>query len=222
MDVLLKKLAKALGLPETADEATVMAKAAEIRAAATAGSEIVGAVCGALKLAEGTKPADAAKAVEDLATASRQALDLPDTAAADDLVKALAARKETKPADDPDQAKFVTVEEHDKLAKAFAELSADRTGEKADDAVAAAKAAGKIPPALEDWAKSLAKRDPQGFADFVANQPVVVDPGRTHTGDPPPVTTDLSETDKALCKQTGLSEDDFKKTRQQELEEARA
>lgn len=58
----------------------------------------------------------------------------------------------------------------------------------ARDAVRTAIEAKKVTPAMAEWAEGYALADPQGFAAFVATQPVLVDTGRS--GDSAPAAPD--------------------------------
>lgn len=80
----------------------------------------------------------------------------------------------------------------------------------AKDAVAAAKAAGKITPEQEEWALAYAKKDLAGFTSFVAKaaQVVPIDslPGKKKEAD----TAVADESVMAVAKQMGVTTEDLK------------
>lgn len=85
-----------------------------------------------------------------------------------------AARRLRDRAEKPDPAHWVSAAQHRALAQELAKLKAAIAERDAADAVAAATRAGKLAPSLHDWALEYARRDPGGFAAFVAAAPVVV------------------------------------------------
>lgn len=103
------------------------------------------------------------------------------------------------------QAKF------DALQMEFASMCSRLNGRDAETTVTALIAAGKLQPAQKDWATDYCSRDPEGFAKFASNAPVIVGTGRI-TQDTPGE-DGLTATEKAICAQTGVSHEDFKKTR---------
>jgi phage I-like protein len=114
----------------------------------------------------------------------------------------------------PDQSKFVPIAtlsalqgEHADLQGKYVALSADIEGSKVDKAIAAAKAAGKITPAIEPWARDLGKSNFAALSAFIAAAPVVVVPGQTQTGGqgaPEEPTAALSAVALAVCSQLGV------------------
>jgi phage I-like protein len=136
-----------------------------------------------------------------------------------DLVKAVASLKTkaasaTGAAAAVDESKFVAVEKFDELQKSLASLQKERATEKAVASVDTAIASGQITPAQKDWALSYCTRDPQGFADFVKAQPVVVAPGAGRTAALPAADdATLDADEKAICSQLGISEAAYLKQR---------
>lgn len=121
----------------------------------------------------------------------------------------------------PDPAQFVPIAQVTALQTALATIQTEMTTGKATAAVDAAVKAGKVSPALKDWATAYASKDLAGFNDWVAKAPVVTGGGLA--GDPPVTGADgLTAEDRAICAMTGVSIEDFKKTRQAELASARA
>ncbi len=119
----------------------------------------------------------------------------------------------------PDPAKFVPVEQLVAVQSQLNVLTKTVTEDKAANAVAAAMTAGKIAPALKDWALAYASSDPAKFAEFVAGAPVIVAPGgSTAARGNPPATKggELTDSELAVCRAMGLKPEDFKKTRDAE------
>lgn len=112
----------------------------------------------------------------------------------------------------PDPAQFVPIAQVSALQTALATIQTERATEKATAAVEAAVKAGKVSPALKDWATAYASKDLAGFAAWVEKAPVVTGGGLQ--GDPPVSGADgLTAEDRAICAMTGISIEDFKKTR---------
>jgi len=185
----LKALAALLGLPEDSDEATVTEKLKALAAAQEAAKARIALLAGAL--------------------------DVPVDATDDAIATAMAALGDG--AKQPDPAQFVPMKDYQALSTAVATLQAGIDGDKAEAAVEAAIAAGKITPAQRDWALGYAKGDVAAFDAFVETQPVIVQPGDSLTGakqkDGPAALTD---SDLAVCKAMGIDVETFKKTREQE------
>lgn len=144
-EMLLSKIAVALGLADSATEQEVMDRIAI--------------------LLEGDGTAAAARA--GLAAAA-QALGLPTDATADQVRVAAASR-----AAGPDPADYVPMAAFSELQDRVAELVGDR----AQRLVAAAMDAGKIVPALRDWAIGYATTDEAGFRGWVDRAPSVLPDG---------------------------------------------
>jgi len=83
--------------------------------------------------------------------------------------------------------------------------------------VDAAIAAGKVPPALRDWAVGLHASNPAAFKAFVAAAPVIVTARASAgagTNPPPGVATDaLTNAEKAMAAALNLSEEAFLKAK---------
>ena len=131
------------------------------------------------------------------------ALKLPATATPEQLVAAATAAA-------PDQAKFVPIAAFTELQDQLATFSKER----AEAAVAAAMTAGKVTPALKDWASGFAERDLQGFTGWVEKAPVIVaagtqldaDAGATGAGT-------ITPEEAAVLKLTGVSPENFLKAK---------
>lgn len=115
-----------------------------------------------------------------------------------------------------DPAKFVPMEQFQAVASRLAALEGDRTRERITAVVANAKGAGKLAPAMEEWATDYASKDLAGFEAWVSAAPVVVAPGATGpVGGLPPVSGGLTDVDRAVCAQLGLGEDAYKQHMQE-------
>ena len=99
-----------------------------------------------------------------------------DDAQSVDALAAHAARimTELDAARTPDPREWVPMSQHRAVADELAALQAQIAAQQAEAAVADAMSAGKIAPALKDWAIDYALRDPQRFAAYVAAAPAIV------------------------------------------------
>lgn len=121
----------------------------------------------------------------------------------------------------PDPAKFVPVAtltalqgENAGLQTKLATLQAEVDGGKLDKVIADAKAAGKITPATEAWARDLGKTNLASLTAFVESAPVIIKPGETQSGGGGPAAgvAALSAEQVKVCELLGVSQEDFKKT----------
>lgn len=119
------------------------------------------------KLKELSGAAGTAAATVQAVAAAAKRLGLKPEASVDELVAAAAAAK-------ADPAKFVPVAALEALQATVSRLSAER----AEGLVAAAMAAGKVAPALKDWAIAYATSDEAAFQDWLAKAPAILEPGR--------------------------------------------
>lgn len=195
MEELLKALAALLGLAEDADREKAITAVKDLVEQSTKNDETVKAVCKSLDIGPDATGDDIAKAV--------------------DTAKAQAEKAGGKATD---ESKYVAVEKYDELAKNFAAFEGERAAEKATATVAAAVEDGKVTPHLKEWALDYAKRDPAGFAGYIAGAPVITGQGRVISGNPKSG-SGLDEDEKAVCAALGLDADDFKKTREQDEQE---
>lgn len=185
MEELWKRLAQMLGLEEDAD-----------------GEEILAAVEQAVEAARTLKEQAAAGKDAEKVVANKavcELLDLKAGAPVEDVMAKIQALK-------AGNIGGVNV-----LAELKA-LKAEMAQKDADDAVVKALKAGKISAAQKDWAKSYALSDPKGFAVFVEKAPQVVPVGEFDFGtEKKALKQELDEATLKVCKQLGISEDDFKK-----------
>ncbi|SHG64971.1 Mu-like prophage I protein [Pantoea sesami] len=154
-------------------------------------------------------------------------LGLAPTASADDAVKAIQQLKNSElvalnRAENPDLTKFIPVETHqltlNRAESAEAQLSAIAIKE-AEQLVDSAIEAGKVAPANREMYLATCRSEDgrKQFAEFVKGAPVIVskDPsGRKDPGSNTDVT--LSDEDLAMCRQLGISQEEFMSTRKQE------
>jgi len=117
-----------------------------------------------------------------------------------------------------DPAKYVPMAAFAELREQVAAMSAKTLDETAVAAVDKAIAEGKITPAGRDHALSLYKSDATAFAAFVASSPVIVKAG----ADPAVAAAaaaaasgPLSAEERAVAKATGVTEEEFLKSKKQ-------
>lgn len=108
-----------------------------------------------------------------------------------------------------DPTQWVPMAQHKQTADELAALKAQVAQEKADAAVREAMSAGKVAPAMKEWATDYAKRDPEGFAAFCKATPAIV-PTAAPTAPVVACNADtLTEEDRQACLMLGISEADF-------------
>jgi len=182
---LKKMLTGILGLPADSAEDVVTAKVQGLVTAAHSAGAGLASIAKAIGAAEGAS-ADAI-ATEARALASRVAA--------------------------PDPAKFVPIEMYQETSSALAALRKDVSASTAKSLVEEAKAAHKVSPAMEPWAQSYAEKDPEGFRAWMsASAPVVPTGPNGPEGAPPAGTGKLSDEERAVCAQLGLTEADYIKS----------
>ena len=114
----------------------------------------------------------------------------------------------------PDPSKFVPKTALDELQGQVAALQTSNAERDAESAVVAAKAAGKLAPALESWGRDYAKRDLAGFSDWVKDAPVVVAAGRTLATTPAERKDgELTADEAKIAAACGVSAEAYAKTR---------
>lgn len=115
----------------------------------------------------------------------------------------------------PDPAKYVPVAAVQELHGQVAALTAQIVKSEGDALIETASADGRLPPALLPWAKGLvAANNVAGLKGYLDKAVPIVVPGGTQTNGIAPVDVpgDLSETQLAVCRQMGVSPDDYRKT----------
>lgn len=184
---LLKQLAALLGLPEDADEATVLGTLKSVLEESKALKE----------KAEGA----AGTGTEETVIANKAVCELLNLKAGAPVASVITKIQALKAG-----AGDGNVLEELKALKA---QMADRN---ADDAVMVALKAGKITYAQKEWAKSYALSDPKGFDAFVAAAPRVVPAGEIQYEEGQKALKDQpDEATLAVCKQLGITQEDLGK-----------
>ncbi|MFN3370996.1 MAG: phage protease [Sphingomonadaceae bacterium] len=167
-------------------------------------------IAAALGLADSATEAEVLARLEELsgaagtAAATSQAiavaasrLGLKPDASVDELVAAAAQKA--------DPAKFVPFSALEALQQTVSRLSAER----AEGIVAAAMAAGKVAPALKDWAIAYATSDEAGFRDWVAKAPAILEPGRADVAAAKVAADGLTDDERKVAASLRLSPEAF-------------
>ena len=108
----------------------------------------------------------------------------------------------------PDPAQWVPLAQHKAVADQLAALQSAQAEAAAQAAVDAAQSAGKVAPALRDWALGYARADLAGFEAFAAASPVLAG-DLAAQGRKPAADAALTDEDRIACKLLGLSEAQF-------------
>ena len=204
-----RKLRKALGLSADATDEQVLAAASAALAARTALANMAGAL-GLAKDTGADQIAVAAtarhKGLADVAAALR----VPEDASVEKILAAASAKAS---GDDPDPEKFVPRAEFDAVNVRLKTLEDSTAEASATSQVDEAVKAGKLTPASRDWALGYAAKDPEGFATFLDGQPTILASGRVMpAGKPEGGKPSLTEDELAICRATGISEEDYIKS----------
>ncbi|WP_170122053.1 phage protease [Breoghania corrubedonensis] len=197
----MKTIAKALGLPEDASEADILAKLNPAVAAQTALATIAKA-CG---LDEAAKPDDVVTAAQSVTTslaAVAKAVGAKADANANELVTAV------QKAGSPDPAKFIPADQVAAMMAEFKQLKDGIDSDKAETAVNSAIADGKLAPALKDWGLALHRTDPKQFATYVGAAPKLTG---AQLGDRKKDAAEptLDDADQAVMRAMGISAEDY-------------
>lgn len=222
MDERFKRLLAALGLAEDADEAAVAAALARVEGGRAAADALRG-LAEPLGLAADAAPGDVAAAARTAAASAqtsaqafgrvREALGLAEDADADAVAAAARARGAGA---DPGQ--HVPRSEFDRVAGELAAMRTEQDEAQASAAVDEAVAAGRVPPALRDWALSYARADLDGFKAYAKAAPAVAapaGPGRPPAQDP---AAPLDAQELAVCRALGVDAESFRAARARDLE----
>lgn len=156
--------------------------------------------------------------VTALATAETQLASVVKAAdvTGDDAVTQICAKLSAKA---PDPAAFVPMKAFQEIQTQLASLLEDTNAAKAEAALERARDAGKLVPAMEDWAIQLASKDIEAFEGWAASAPVVVAVGqRQLAGRIPPTRKpdQLTEIERQMASMVGVSETDFLAARNKE------
>jgi len=116
------------------------------------------------------------------------------------------------------KAESVDATKYATLSQEVNELKEQIAANKAEAAVSQAIADGKLIPALKDNALAIHKSlGEAAFNDFIAKMPQLsLNKSEAPTGTPPATAGSLTGEELAICKQMGLSEDEFKAARKEE------
>lgn len=158
----------------------------------------------------------AASAASMLATVA-QSLGLDETAtAAQVTAKAEAlAQGDAK----PDPARYVPMSTFQGLSSELGQIKREMAATKAAGLVEAAQAAGKVTPAMAEWAQAYAAKDPEGFTAWCAAAPAIVQRGAGKAAGRPKREAAMDEDDLAVCSAMGLEPDNWKKSLSLEVAE---
>lgn len=155
-----------------------------------------------------------------------KALGLPESAGADDVVRAINAKDaqlEAARNTVPSLDKFVPREDFDRALnrataaeKALAEREKAELDRAIETEIEAASKAGKITPATVEYHRAQCRTEGglERFRQFVASAPVIA-PDSSATAKPPAGGNGagLDDTERAVCRAMGLTEDEYLKAR---------
>lgn len=164
------------------------------------------------------KPDDIVARVTALATAETQLASIATAAgvSGEDAVTRICARLTTTPVD---PARFVPMATFQSVQTQLASLQKIVSDDKVEAALERARDAGKLTPAMEDWATQLASKDLAQFEAWADAAPVMVNLGqRQLAGRQPPARKpdELSDVERQMASMIGVSEADFLATRNKE------
>lgn len=173
--------------------------------------ELLKKLLAALGLSETTPEADVLAALDALKKSAA------DASAKTSEVAALTAKVATMTQAAPDPAKFVSVEVMTNLQTQVAALTAQVGGAQVDKVVAEAVDAGKLLPAQVDWAKDLGKTNLAALTAFIEKTPAIAALTGTQTAGAAPAggsgVAALTAVELSVCKATGISPEDYLKTK---------
>lgn len=119
-------------------------------------------------------------------------------------IEALKTAAQSQQPGAPDPAQFVPMALHQETAGQLAALQASMAEAAAAEAVSAAMSAGKLAPAMKDWALDYARRDAAGFAQFAQSAPQLVSASAHHAA-AAPAADGLTDSDREAAQLLGLS-----------------
>lgn len=122
---------------------------------------------------------------------------------------AIAAATISRQANSPDPEKFVPKSGYDAVAGELRSLKEASVIASVDAAIEA----GKVPPAMKQWALEYASKDAAAFASYVDAVPAFAGDKKVADGKPASSGSPLTDDERAICALTGVSEEDFLKTR---------
>lgn len=204
----------------------------ELRAAATFGihsqeeepmNKLLAAVVAALALAATTDEDAAVAALNahfkaDPLAGVRKALGVADDAKPEAIVAACSAIKTKADTATADPAKFVPIASFESLKTELAALTSKVRDDDVAQLVETGLADGRLLPAQKDWATSLGKKDVAALTAYLDSAQPIAALTRSQTHGKPPEKTDanphaLTESELAVCSATGISAEDFAKSK---------
>ena len=115
----------------------------------------------------------------------------------------------------PDPARYVPVDAMAALQTEVASLRSEKIEREVGEVVTTALTAGKLLPPQEAWARELGKKDLAALTQYLDTAQTVAALASTQTKGVPPAgqpAGELSESQLAMCRSTGVNPEDFKKT----------
>lgn len=206
---LYKRLRAALGLADDTSEEAVVTHCQSLADGAKAAAKRLG-------LDAATSPALVATAAQAAVTALAASLKL----GADATFPAIATAAQQLGAQiaiagQIDLTKYVPMEAHVAVASQLAELQGKVSTTDAEREVDAAVKAGKITPALKDWALAMASQSLDAFKAYVAKAPVLVSTaGQTTIPAIAGGAQKLSEDELAVASQLNLTPEQYAKAKE--------
>lgn len=190
--------------------------------------ELIAKLAVLLGLAEGSSEDSVLEAIKALKTTDekvKEAVDAPAEATGDEVVEQLEKKIEEQvtaetasrldkvkaelAAAGADPSKFVPIAAFNEMKDQVKALASAEKSRTAEAKVEEAMRAGKVSPALKTWALALASSNPAEFDAFVKDAPVIVKAGATGKTELPETASALSDEDKALCSQLGITAEEF-------------
>lgn len=196
----------ALAKVASAKEEPAMDKTIEdIRAALGLGDDATGE-----QILDGVNSAITAAAIGTAAIDALKLNDDADAAAVTEAVTKFAASG----AGAPDPAKFVPIAGYNDMRERLEALETVNTASAAEAAVSGAISAGKVTPAMKDWALDYATKDLDGFNKYVASAAPLGKGKADLAGDPPDAdASQLTDADRAVISASGVSEEAYLATK---------
>ncbi len=122
--------------------------------------------------------------------------------------------KATGKPETPDPKEWVPMSQHRAVAEQLAQLQQQLARRDAEEAVTAAMAEGKLPPAMKEWALGYAMSDPDGFKEYVEKAPKIVEAGERRASHANGGGKALSDEELAVCRNLGISPEEYAKHNQ--------
>lgn len=132
-----------------------------------------------------------------------------------DTAEIMTALNSRQGAGAPDLSRYVPIETMTALQSQVASLQQRLNAADAADIVGGAIKAGKLLPAQRDWALALHASNPDALKSYLDNAPVIVG-GQVLPAAPPAGGDQLTETEKAICAQLGITHDVYIASRKAE------